>query len=352
RVSSARADFTPQAIDVQDFTAQLGKSDVAASGRITTPLAYFSPEQTMRGELTLRSTFFDADEWMPAEEEATVSPAELAAAGTTTETEVFDRFDFDVDATIDRLNYAGYQPENLRAIGNIKPNQLEIATANAQLGESSFTGSGTITNLFDYTFSDGVLGGNLSVRSPFLDLADFMDEEVAVAPGTAPAEEEAASAVVPVPDNINLNVDVRADKVKYTNVTLNELAGQLLVQGGQAVLDKGSAALLGGRMNFAGAYDTSEPGDPGFRFHYDLKSLDFQQAFTTLNSFAALAPVGKFLQGTFSTDLVLEGKLGPDLFPKLGTLDAQGLFQTAEARIADFKPVQKIGQALDIETLK
>ncbi|MEM6771209.1 MAG: AsmA-like C-terminal region-containing protein, partial [Bacteroidota bacterium] len=108
----------------------------------------------------------------------------------------------------------------------------------------------------------------------------------------------------------------------------------------------------GGRMKFAGAYDTAEPGDPGFRFHYDLQSLDFKAAFNVLNSFAALAPLGKFLEGRFSSDLVIEGKLGQDLFPKLNTIDAEGLFQTAEAQVVNFKPAQKIGEALDIETLK
>ncbi|MEM9260559.1 MAG: AsmA-like C-terminal region-containing protein, partial [Bacteroidota bacterium] len=202
----------------------------------------------------------------------------------------------------------------------------------------------------DYTFADGVLGGNLSVRSPFLNVADFMDEEAATTTtGTASTAEE--SAVIPVPSNINLAIDVLADKVKYTDITLNDMAGDLIVQGGQAVLEDGSARLLGGRMNFAGAYDTSEPGDPGFRFHYDLQSLDFRQAFAVLNTFEALAPVGKFLEGQFSTDLVLEGKLGQDLFPKLNTIDAKGLFRTAEAKLAGITPLRKVGQALNIEEL-
>ncbi|SEP66222.1 AsmA family protein [Neolewinella agarilytica] len=355
KIASASADFTPQAINVADFQGNLGRSDIAASGKITTPLAYFSPEQTMRGDMVIRSNFFDADEWMPEEEALTpASPAEMAASSATEteETAIFDRFDFDIDAEIGELKYASYRPKSIRAIGNVKPNRMEIASAGATMGDSDFSGSGTVTNLFDYTFGEGILGGALSVRSKMLNLDDFMDEEaIAEAPAASSAEGEAAAAI-PVPTNINLDVDVVADVVKYTNVTMENVLGQLLVQRGQAVIQDGSAALLGGRMNFAGAYDTSEPGDPGFRFHYDLQSLDFNQAFSTLNTFAALAPVGKFLQGQFSTDLVLEGKLGQDLFPKLGTIDAKGLFQTAEARLAQFKPAQKIGQALNIDELK
>ena len=355
KIASATADFTPQAINIAEFTGTLGRSDLAASGKITTPLAYFSPEQTMRGEMVVRSNFFDADEWMP-EEEVTVaaSPAEMVASGATEaeESAVFDRFDFNIDAEVGEIKYASYRPKNIRAIGNVKPNRMEILSAGATMGESDFAGSGTITNLFDYTFGEGVLGGAMSVRSKFLNLNDFMDEEaIADAPAASSAEGEAAAAI-PVPTNINLDMDVVADEVKYTNITMKDVLGQVLVQGGQAVVQDGSAALLGGRMNFAGAYDTSEPGDPGFRFHYDLQSLDFNQAFTTLNTFAALAPVGKFLQGQFSTDMVLEGKLGQDLFPKLGSLDAKGLFRTAEARLAQFKPAQKIGQALNVDELK
>lgn len=356
RIASANADFTPQAINIPAFAMTLGRSDLSGGGKINNPLAYFTSDQTMKGNFDLRSNFFDADEWMPAEEanSPTLSPAELN--NTTTDngqaaTAVFDRFDFDVDADIRELKYATYRPKGLKAVGNVKPNRMEISSAAGTLGSSSFTGSGTIVDLFDYTFGKGILTGDLAVRSGFIDLADFMEEEAATAAATSTAGEE-SSAVVPIPSNINLNVDVQADRVKYDNINLDQMLGKLVMQAGQAVLEDGSAALLGGRMNFAGAYDTSEPGDPGFRFHYDLQSLDFGQAFSTLNTFAALAPIGKFLQGQFSTDLVLEGKLGQDLFPKLGTIDAKGLFETAEARLAGFTPARKIGEALNVEELK
>jgi uncharacterized protein YjbJ (UPF0337 family) len=356
RIASANADFTPQAVNIPTFSATLGRSDLSGGGQINNPLAYFTSDQTMKGNFNLRSNFFDADEWMPADETTatSLSPAELQNAGQAPEaatSEIFDRFDFDVDANIRELKYATYRPKDLKAVGNVKPNRMELSSAAGTLGSSSFTGSGTIVDLFDYTFGNGILAGDLDVRSGFIDLADFMTEEAASAtPSTTATTEEAAA--VPIPTNINLNVNVNADRVKYDNINLDQMLGQLVMQGGQAVLQDGSAELLGGRMDFAGAYDTSEPGDPGFRFHYDLQSLDFGQAFNTLNSFAALAPIGKFLQGQFSSDLVLEGKLGQDLFPKLGTLDAKGLFKTAEAKLAGFTPARKIGQALNVEELK
>ncbi len=343
-------------MNIEQFSATLGRSDISASGKINNVLAYFSPDQTMRGTMRVRSNFFDADEWMEGEETVasnTLSPAELNANPTANEpTEIFDRFDFDVDAEINQLNYATYRPKNLRVIGNVKPNRLEIANGSGELGESSFSASGVINDLFDYTFDEGVLTGNLAVRSGFLNVADFMDETVAASASPAPAAAPASSAVIPIPRNINLKMDVIADRIQYTDIQINGLRGNVVIQDGQAVIQDGSANLLGGSMGFAGAYDTSEPGDPGFRFQYDLSSLDFGQAFAVLNSFAALAPVGKFLSGRFNSELMVEGKLGPDLFPKLNSINANGLISTAEAAISGFKPLQTIGRTLNINALK
>ncbi|MEM9930445.1 MAG: hypothetical protein AAF840_11545, partial [Bacteroidota bacterium] len=259
-ISKAAATFTPQALNLEASSMTLGRSDLNASGKINNPLAYFSPEQTMEGELEVRSDFFDADEWVPTEEEIPggLSPAELAAATEVAQHgDIFNRFDIEVDAAINTLNYAGYRPTNLKATGKVKPNRLDISSAAGTLGESTLSGSGTLLNLFDYTFGEGVLGGDLAVTSKFLDFADFMVEEGAGS--SASGNEEGSIAAVPIPTNINLNIDVQADKVRYDNINLNAIAGRLVMLEGQAVVEDGSAALLGGRMNFAGAYDTSEP---------------------------------------------------------------------------------------------
>ena len=367
RIARATAEFTPRALNLEGITATLGRSDVDLSGRIDNFLAYFSPEQTMRGSLRLRSNFFDADEWITEEAstDRALSPAELstpapAAAATTdpsADASVFDRFDFDVDAEIARLNYGTYRPKNLRAIGNVKPNELALATASVDLGESNLAANGSVSNLFDYTFGAGVLTGKLNLRAGYLNLADFMDEEVAVAAptgGSAPASPPPAaeSAVIPIPRNIKLNLDVLADRVQYTDVQINDLRGNLLVTDGEAVFENGSGRLLGGTMNFAGAYDTAEPGEPGFRFQYDLRSLNFGQAFSVLNTFAALAPVGKYIDGLFNSEMIVEGKLGPDLFPRLSTVNATGLFNTSQATISGFKPLSVVGNALNVNALK
>ena len=66
--------FNPKNVTLSNFDANLGKSDIKASGTIDNILAYFSPEKTMTGTLKVRSNHFDANEWIPAEEDAPPPP--------------------------------------------------------------------------------------------------------------------------------------------------------------------------------------------------------------------------------------------------------------------------------------
>ncbi|MBK7873289.1 MAG: hypothetical protein IPJ74_22760 [Saprospiraceae bacterium] len=106
RINNAKAAFTPQNVRVDNFDAKLGKSDIKANGRVDNILAYFSPKKTMKGSFTVRSNYFDANEWMPQEDAS--QPALPAAEESAEEIEIFDRFDFTLDATLGEIVYDTY----------------------------------------------------------------------------------------------------------------------------------------------------------------------------------------------------------------------------------------------------
>lgn len=354
QLTRAQADFSPQFVNVPDFAMQLGKSDFSGRAKIDNLLAYFSPDKTMTGTAVVISNFFDADEWVT--EETTSAPS-LATAPSTdvatleSEEELFNRFDFNIDAKVGEIKYDTYRIKDSRMNGRFKANELVINDMGMTMGETTLNGNGRVINAWDYSFSDATLEGKLNMTSDFVNVGDFMSSDSEL-PGEATSEATASTAVIPVPDNIDLVVALKADKVQYTDILLEQMSGNLVIRDKQVVIEDGTTNVLGGLMGFTGAYDTSEPGDPGFRFHYDLKSLVFTQAFKYLNSFKQLAPIGEYLQGKFNSDLVVSGKLGPDLFPKLNTLDAKGFIQTLDAGLSTFAPLEKVGNALNVKELK
>lgn len=339
--------FTPQNVRLDNFQAQLGKSDIAAQGTIDNILAYFSPEKTMKGNLKVTSNYFLADEWMPAEE--TAAPASAAAPTATEETEIFDRFDFTLDAGIEELVYDVYTIRKGVARGNMTPNRLTVSQLSGQIGDSDFNASGTILNVFDYLFEDGVLGGNIKLNSRLMNLNQFMEEEEGAAGSSTETE---AYTVIPVPPNIDMTVDANIGKVVYTNMALEDINGRLAIADQAIVLDNVTAHGLGGAMAMSGSYDTKDVDNPTFRFKYDLQKLDFRQAFNTFNTFEQFAPIGKFINGAFSSTLIMDGVLGSDLMPKLESINAEGFLETLNGMITGFTPLQAIGEKLNVDYLK
>ncbi len=356
-INQAAMTFTPQRVEIGNFDSRLGKSDIKAKGSIDNILAYFSPEKTMKGDITLTSNLFDANEWVEEETTTTTSASPQALGATpsapTEESEIFDRFDFKIDAAINEIVYDVYQLKNTKAVGQISPERMNIQSFETLIGKSDLRGSGTITNIFDYVFDDGTLGGNIDVKSKLFDLNQFMtdDGSTPAASGEATMDQAAMDPIL-VPGNIDMTIQADMDKLLYTNMTINNLKGTLAVKDEAVVIEEGKAKTLGGAINLSGGYDTKNPEAPTFSIKYDLQDMDFQQAFTTFNSFQTLAPIGKFIKGNFSSTMILDGELGKDMMPKLNTLDAQGFLQTINGVINGFKPLQAVGNALNVDYLK
>jgi F0F1-type ATP synthase membrane subunit b/b' len=265
--------------------------------------------------------------------------------------EVFDRFDFNIDAEVGSIRYDVYELKDTRAKGRMMPNRLEASSFSTLIEDSDMSGSGTITNMFDYVFDNGTLGGEIQVKSNRFNLNSFMGEEEAGA-ATGSGEEEVVYEVIEIPKNINMTILSEVDQVQYTNLTLRNVVGKLYMENGVAVLEDATAKGLGGDIGLSGSYSTEDPEKPYFTLKYNLNRLSFEETFNTFNSYAKLAPIGKYITGNLTSSLIMEGELGQDMMPKLETIDAQGFLETINSFLADFQPFDAIGNALNIEELK
>jgi hypothetical protein len=349
KILTLDANLTPKQLTINNFDSKLGKSDLRADGNIGNYLAYFSPEKTMTGNLRFRSGFFDADEWISNESSTTTTEIKADSAATA---QVFDRFDFNIDGQMDRIQYGDYKLFNTVAKGNITPNKLTISDFQTKIGNSDLQASGVVSNLFDYVFKNETLSGNINLSSSLLDLNEFMQAPpTGTASASQPATAEASSPVL-VPEKIDMVINAKIGRVKYTNLDLSDLSGALLVRDQSVQLDQVKANGLGGAMALSGSYNTQDPAKPAFDLKYDMQRMGMRDAFNTFNTFQKLAPVGKFMEGKFSTSLSLTGTLGLDLYPQLSSLSADGFFETLEGILNGFKPLEKVGDMLNINEIK
>ena len=341
--------FTPRNVVLSNFEALLGNSDLKAKGTIDNILAYFSPEKTMKGDLVFRSDFFDANEWVSAEASNESTPNNTSTSDT--ETEVFDRFDFTIDGKINRLKYDVYDLTGLSANGSFTPSLFNIKDFKTKIGESDLSGNGKLTNVFSYVFDNEILGGNLNLKSRFLNLNQFMEESPSAQPQAQNIANEENYEPIPVPENMNISINADIGKLLYTDIELKNVDGVLAVENETVAIKDASAQTMGGTFNIDGSYNTQNIEKPQFDLQFDLQKLGFQEAFKKFNTFEILAPIGKFIEGNFNTKMSFNGILGKDMMPDLNTLTAKGFLQTINGMVRNFKPLEELGQKLNVSAL-
>ena len=350
--------LSPRRLIIGKFQSELGKSDLAAEGAIDNLLAYFSPNATMRGNLKVKSAFFDANEWyQPSEasEQAVFAAqnaaTELAEASEETTTKLFDRFDFSIEADFDEILFESYRLTENHVTGHITPNSLQVQRLSGRLKDTDYAAEGDIDNIFDYLFEDGILAGEIQLNSGYVNLNQFMVS--AEGPAEAGTEDRGYSIeAILVPPDINMSIDANIGKVLYDKIEMSNISGNLLVRDRTVLLNDVQGKGLGGTILMSGTYDTQERNKPAFNIKYDMTNMDFQESFAALNTFQKLAPIGRFVNGNYTTSLIMEGQIGDNLLPDLGSLSAKGYLETINGIISGFRPLEIIGNTLDIQELK
>ena len=99
-IQKAYLNFSPQMAELSQFQSKLGKSDIAATGKMQNYLAYALKDELLKGEFTMNSTLMDLNELMGPEESSTA-----ADTGSSEMIAVPSNLDFILQASIGKLLY-------------------------------------------------------------------------------------------------------------------------------------------------------------------------------------------------------------------------------------------------------
>jgi hypothetical protein len=64
QVNNAGLSFSPQYVNLSDFSAQIGKNDIAANGKLENFLPYFMKNETLKGTLSVSSNYLNLNDFM------------------------------------------------------------------------------------------------------------------------------------------------------------------------------------------------------------------------------------------------------------------------------------------------
>ena len=131
-VRAGKISFTPQQINLDQFDAKIGEGDVKAKGLLDNLLPFvLTDNQTLHGQLSLNSTFFNLNPWM-SDESSQMEAVELPA-----------NMEFYMTANFGKVLYDNLELENVTGKLTLKDQVLKLDNLNMNLLNGSMIASGT-----------------------------------------------------------------------------------------------------------------------------------------------------------------------------------------------------------------
>ena len=141
KINQAQTEFNPERVTLKNFEGSAGKSDMRLTGYLSNYLGYaLADNETLRGQLDLKSGRFDLNEWMsddeaapPTEEDTVSAPLEVV--------EVPKNIDFEMNANVAEVLYDNMTLNNLDGQiivrdGAVRMDNLDFASLGGQFAMS------------------------------------------------------------------------------------------------------------------------------------------------------------------------------------------------------------------------
>ncbi|MGN6569012.1 MAG: hypothetical protein ACTHJ0_13715 [Flavipsychrobacter sp.] len=232
------------------------------------------------------------------------------------------------------------------------PKNVTVSNFKGAYLQTNFTANGSIDNLLGYYLHNEALSGSLHVAADKMNVNKWMGTSGTT---TANTKQTTAPSSGPflVPANLNISLSAEVGSIQYDNLLLEAVSGTLAIHDETVYMQKVMGKALGGMLQIDGYYSTkNDKKNPDIQIAYSVQNVDVQKTYNTFVTVQKLMPIGKYLSGTLTSQLTMQGKLGADMMPVLNTLSGKGNFLLLQGILSKFAPTDELANKLGISSLR
>ncbi|MCD4746816.1 MAG: hypothetical protein K8R58_11010 [Bacteroidales bacterium] len=144
-IQNAQLNFSPQYLDLVSFISKIGKSDLRAKGKLDNYLSYVFKDGEIKGNLKINSNYFNLNEFIIEETEASTSTSTSASSDTIALTvfEVPDNIEFNMNSKFGKLIYDNMEMDNVNGVIEIKDEKVVLHNLTMDMLDGQMIVNGT-----------------------------------------------------------------------------------------------------------------------------------------------------------------------------------------------------------------
>ncbi|MDR3058163.1 MAG: AsmA family protein [Prevotella sp.] len=138
-INNASLEFTPRYVNLPALDVKIGKNDISATGRLENFIAYALKDQTLKGQLNIKSTYLNANDFISSETAGT----EETETTTSEDIIIPKNIDFTLSAALSQIVYGKMNITNMAGNMTVKNGILTLNNVGANALGGSCKVSGT-----------------------------------------------------------------------------------------------------------------------------------------------------------------------------------------------------------------
>lgn len=346
-------------IDIAKLTCKLGNNPIDMKMKVQTPVSDPEIDTQVRGRLDLAtvSDFYPLSEDQKLKGTFIAADVTLQGKLSAIENRQFNLVTAYGSIQIKDFEYTSKLISDPFNISNAQlvftPNYIDLVTLKSTIGESDINAQGQLENYLAYTFTNGIIKGNLITSSRHFDVSAFLPQkEITEQTETTVSLDSLTSEIIVIPPNIYFEIASSFDRLIYDNIVMGNVSGRLAIRDQKLEIKDLNMNVLDGEMIVNGIYNTFIPDQPEISFDVLMNNINIQRTYSTLRLMNTYAPIARKTSGTLSTHLTLNTKLDNKMEPIYQSMIGSGNLITSEIKIEGVNSLEQISDILNLKELK
>jgi hypothetical protein len=340
-------------VNVPDLRLKMANEPIIAKLRVATPISDPNIDLTAKGKLNLA----DIQKFYPlqgVQKLAGVANVDLTVKAKQSDVEAkrYQNIQAAGNISATGIEYISKDVPKPVSVSNLllnfTPQFVDVPKCVAKIGNSDFDIKGKLENVIGYVLSDdAIITGNVTVFSNKIDANEFLPDSASAKKSNA----QKAKEVVRVPKNIDFSGTATVGEMLYDKLTIKNLNGKINLKDEQLNLNNLTANLLGGSATVNGFYNTKSD-IPSGNLTYSIQNFDIQEVYKYIGVMQKAAPIMKYVNGTFGSNMNMQMAINPDLSPDMNSLNGTAGFKMPLANVSGVPALQKIIEQTKLKQLE